>query len=164
MDFNKNLDVSMEWLYKQGAFLTSSFEEKDNTMTISWGSIGYMWRRPVFMALVRPQRYTYEFINQGNDFTISIPYEDNMKNALLICGSISGRNADKESEANIKFIPSNKVTSSIIDNCNMYYECKKLYSHEVKTEDLPEEIRNTFYGSGDTHILYFGEIVDCYEK
>ena len=73
MDFNEKLNLSMEYLHKQGAFLTAKVDDKVNTMTISWGSVGFMWGKPVFMALIRPQRYTNEFIEKSNSFTVSIP-------------------------------------------------------------------------------------------
>lgn len=164
MDFNKNLDKAMEYLHKQGAFLTSKNEEKINTMTISWGSVGFMWGKPVFMALVRPQRYTNTFIESSKKFTVSIPFSKDLKKALGICGSKSGRDIDKEKEAGITFISGLNKDMAVIDKCNVYYECNVLYSNKLKTEELSEDIRKNFYGSGDTHILYFGEIVNCYEK
>ena len=164
MDFNNHLDVAMEWLYKQGAFLTVNNGNETNTMTISWGTIGFMWKKPIFMTLVRPQRYTNEFISKSDDFTISIPYGNELKKALSICGTKSGRDIDKEKEANISFVSAKGVNSPVVDCCNMYYECKVLYKHELKTAELPEEIRNACYSQGDTHILYYGEIVECYEK
>lgn len=164
MEFNNHLDVAMEWLHKQGAFLTVNHGGKTNTMTISWGSVGFMWKKPIFMTLVRPQRYTNEFISQSEDFTISIPYGGELKKALAICGTKSGRDIDKEKEANISFVSAKGVISPVVDNCNMYYECKILYKHELETAELPEEIRNACYPQSDKHILYYGEIVECYEK
>lgn len=164
MEFNNKLDVAMEWLHKQGAFLTVKHGDKTNTMTISWGSVGFMWKKAIFMTLVRPQRYTNEFISNSDNFTISIPYGSEFKKALAICGTKSGRDIDKEKEANISFISAKEVNSPVVDSCNMYYECKVLYKHELNTEELPEEIRSACYPQGDTHILYYGEIVDCYNK
>lgn len=164
MDFNKNLDVAMEYLHKQGAFLTSKSNGKVNTMTISWGSVGFMWGKPVFMALVRPQRYTNEFIETSKSFTVSIPFNNNFKKALGICGSKSGRDIDKEKEANITFVDGKNEKFTVIDGCDVYYECKVLYNSRLKTEELPKDIKDNFYGNGDTHILYFAEIVNCYEK
>lgn len=164
MEFNKKLDIAMEQLYKQGAFLTSKDNGKINTMTISWGSIGYMWRRPVFTVMVRPQRYTNEFIEKSKSFTVSIPFTSDFKKALGICGSKSGRNVDKEKEANIKFVDGMDEKFSVVDGCDVYYECNVLYSSKLKPEELPEELKNNFYNGEDAHILYFAEIVNCYEK
>lgn len=163
MKFYENLNKAMENLTKRGAFLTVKSEEKVNTMTISWGYIGFSWNKPFFVAMVRPQRYTHEFIEAADSYTISIPYSDDMKNALLICGTKSGRDLDKEKEANIRFIPSKAVESPIVDKCNMYYECKITYVDKIYKDKFPEELRK-FYPSDDYHDIYYGEIVEAYEK
>ena len=49
-------------VFSKGAFLTTEVKGKVNTMTIAWGSIGFMWGKPVFMAMVRPSRFTYECV------------------------------------------------------------------------------------------------------
>ena len=163
MDFNEKLNLSMEYLHKQGAFLTAKVDDKVNTMTISWGSVGFMWGKPVFMALIRPQRYTNEFIEKSNSFTVRIPFSSDLKQALGVCGSKSGRNVDKENEAKINFISGKNEMFAIVDKCDVYYECKVLYSNKLKTEELPNDIKDSFYSAGDTHILYFAEIVNCYK-
>ncbi|SFB00492.1 flavin reductase family protein [Clostridium frigidicarnis] len=164
MEFYNNLGMAMENLIKRGAFLTCKTGEKINTMTISWGYVGFSWRKPYFVAMVRPERYTNKFMNEGEDFTISIPYSDDMKNALMICGTKSGRNIDKEKEANIEFISSKSVKSPIINNCNMYYECKVSYVDPLKSDNLPKDIKEKFYNGDGDHIMYYGEIVNSYEK
>ena len=164
MNFNKNLETAMEHLHKRGAFLTVKSGDKSNTMTISWGSVGFMWKKPVFMALVRPSRYTYDFIENSDSFTVSIPYDDNMKKALTICGTKSGRDIDKCAEANIEFISSKEVSSPVVDDCNMYYECKILYKQEMDPSLILDDSVEECYKGDNYHTLYYGEIVACYEK
>ena len=103
MNFYENLEDAMKNLTTRGAFLTVKNNQGVNTMTISWGYIGFSWNKPYFVAMVRPQRYTYEFLKTAKDYTISIPYSDGMKKALTICGTKSGKDIDKAKEANIKF-------------------------------------------------------------
>lgn len=161
--FTNNMEIAFDNLYKKGAFLTVGDKNKANTMTISWGSIGFMWRKPIFMAMVRESRYSNEFLDLGKEYTISIPFEGNKKEALAICGSKSGRDIDKEKMAGIKFIPSKKVEAPIIEGCEKYYECKILFKQEMNLENMNEEIIKSCYGEGETkHILYFGEIVSEY--
>lgn len=162
--FTNLLEKSMDDLYTTGAFLTVGDSNKANTMTISWGSVGYMWRKPVFMVLVRESRYTKEFLNTGTEFTVSIPGEvDKLKKALKICGSKSGRDVDKEKEADIEFINGKVVQAPVIKDCEKYYECKILLSQEMDLNKLNDQIAETFYKNGeDKHILYFGEIVESY--
>lgn len=164
MKFNQNSDISLDFLHKSGGFLTVKANNKINTMTISWGSVGFMWAKPVFMVLVRPTRYTYEFIENSDNFTVSIPYDnDEMKKALKICGSKSGRDIDKCKLANISFLESEVVESPIVDGCNMYYECKIVYKQKMDSSLIQEEKLNQLYND-DYHVLYYGEIVSCYQK
>lgn len=162
MNFYENLGTAMENLTKRGAFLTVKSDKGINTMTISWGYVGYSWNKPFFVAMVRPQRYTFDFIKEAKDYTISIPYSDEMKEALMICGTKSGRDIDKEKEANIKFIESKTVESPIVGNCNMYYECNITYVDRISKEKFPEELKKN-YENDDYHYIYYGEIVDVYE-
>ncbi|MGD9677031.1 MAG: flavin reductase family protein [Vulcanibacillus sp.] len=164
MEYNKNLEIVFKNLFSKGAFLTVDSGEKVNTMTISWGSIGYMWRRPVFMVLVRSSRYTYEIIENSDSFTVSIPFDnEEMSKALKICGTKSGRDIDKTNEANITFIPSKEVDSPVVDNCNIYYECKIVYKQKMDPSLILDDNIKSLYDN-DFHTLYYGEIVACYEK
>jgi len=161
--FTYGVEEGMDNLFKQGAFLTAGDTKKANTMTVSWGSIGFMWKKPVFMALVRQTRYTKEFLDNGNEFTISIPYGDEMKKALGICGSKSGRDVDKEDIANIKLIMGKKVKTPVVEGCNKYYECKVVFKQDMDLDNIDEEIKAQCYKDGETeHTLYFGEIVEQY--
>lgn len=162
--FTKDLEGALDNLHINGAFLTAGDENKSNTMTISWGSIGFMWRKPVFMALVRTNRYTDEFLKNGESFTISIPYDGKMKEALKICGTKSGRDINKEEEANIKFIKSKSVSTPVIEGCDKYYECKILYKNKMDLNNFDKDLVDTFYKGENNkeHVLYFGEIVSEY--
>ncbi len=164
MDFTNNLDKAMEYLHKQGAFLTVKNGDKTNTMTISWGNIGYEWNRPIFMALIRTSRYSYDFIKESKEFTISIPTNDKLKKALSICGTKSGRDINKFKEANIKTKDSKKLSAPIIDDCGIYYECKVVYSSDIDLSKIDKDIKDKIYSDGRFHTLFFGEIVESYEK
>lgn len=163
MNFYEDMASAMENLTERGAFLTVKNNNIVNTMTIAWGYMGYSWNKPFFVAMVRPQRYTQELIKDAKDYTISIPYSDEMKEALIICGTKSGRDIDKEKEANIKFVPSKKIESPVVDNCNMYYECNIKYIDVLDKEKFPQDLKVN-YTNDDYHYLYYGEIVECYKN
>jgi flavin reductase (DIM6/NTAB) family NADH-FMN oxidoreductase RutF len=161
--FTNGIEESMDNLFNLGAFLTAGNIEKANTMTVSWGSIGYMWKKPMFMILVRQTRYTKEFLDNGNEFTISIPYGDELKKALGICGSKSGRDIDKEEVANIKHVQAKNVIAPIVEGCNKYYECKVVFKQDMDLDNIDEAIKAQCYKEGESeHTLYFGEIVEQY--
>lgn len=162
-NFTRDAGKALDNLRIKGAFLTGGDLNNANTMTISWGSIGFMWRRPVFMALVRESRYTNEFLKSGEAFTVSIPYDNNLKEALKICGSKSGRDVNKEELANIKFIKSKSVETPIVEGCNKYYECKILYKNKMDLNNFDKDLAEQFYNDKNVeHVLYFGEIVEEY--
>lgn len=164
VDFVKGLERAMEALHKRGAFLTVKDGDKTNTMTISWGSVGFMWQNPVFIAMVRKSRYTSELIANADSYTISIPYGSEMKGALAICGTKSGRDIDKQSVAGISFSPAQAVNSPIVDGCNIYYECKIVYKQAMDKAMLLPDIQQSMYSDEDYHTLYYGEIVTSYER
>ncbi|MDD4600152.1 hypothetical protein SDC9_04040 [bioreactor metagenome] len=153
---NKALD-----LLSQGAFLTTAHDGKVNTMTIGWGSIGNIWGKPVFMVMVRHSRYTYELIEKSGEFTVSLPFHD-MKKKLNFCGSKSGREVDKITVMEITTAPGQKTSTPVIADCGLTYECKIVYRQAMDATTLDPDYNQRWYGQGDYHTLYYGEIVACY--
>lgn len=160
ISYNEHAKEVTEILSK-GAFLTTVVDGKVNTMTIAWGSIGFMWGKPVFMAMVRPSRYTHECIEKSQEFTISIPFND-MSAALGVAGSKSGRDLDKLAAANLKTIPGKKISTPVIANCGLHYECKIVYKQEMVQDQLAVDLDKKWYPTGNYHTLYFGEILATY--
>jgi len=164
VNFTEHLENGMKFLQTQGAFLTVKSEEKINTMTIGWGNVGYVWNKPIFTVMVRKSRYTYDFMENSDDFTVSIPLSKDLKNALAICGSKSGRDIDKFKECNLTLEKSKKVNTPIIGECELHYECKIVYKQDMNPELLSKDITENSYKEGDYHTLYYGEIVETYIK
>ncbi len=163
MNFCKNLDKAMERLHQKGAFLTTKSGEKVNTMTISWGTIGYMWGRPVFMTMVRHSRYTYDILKESDSFTVSVPKDDSFQSALAICGTKSGRDMDKIKECGLTLKDGKSVSTPIIKGGGYTYECRVITSFPVGEELLPTEVKEKCYGDNNYHTFFYGEIVECYE-
>jgi len=160
-DFITNLEKGMEFLHKKGAFLTVKDGDKVNTMTISWGNIGFEWARPIFTVMVRKSRYTHELLENSGKFTVSIPLSDELKDALAICGSKSGRDTDKYTEANITLKDGKSADTPVIGECGLHYECRVVYKQDMDPANLSESVKSA-YANGDYHTFYYGEIVDCY--
>lgn len=164
VNFTENLERGMESLRTQGAFLIVRSGEKIDTMTIGWGNVGYVWNRPIFTVMVRKSRYTHELIENSDNFTVSIPLNKNLKSALTVCGSKSGRDIDKFKECNLTLENSKKVDTPIISECELHYECKIVYKQEMNSALLSKNIVESSYKDGDYHTLYYGEIVETYIK
>lgn len=146
----------------RGAFLNVSHEGVDNTMTIGWGSISYIWRKPIFMVMVRYSRHTYEMLSGAGEFTVSIPFGDEFKKELALCGTKSGRDLDKFQSCNFPKARANKVNAPLILGCNLHYECQVVYKQVLEPGALDSEMSNKFYKDDDVHVLFYGEIVGTY--
>ncbi|MDR0958301.1 MAG: flavin reductase family protein [Clostridiales bacterium] len=158
MEFYHKLDTVMSHFSKSGGFLTVKSGDKVNTMTISWGFIGFLWGKPHFITLVRPTRYTHTLLETADSFTVSVPF-GTKASELSFCGSSSGATVDKS--RTVTFISSKNVESPIVEGCDMYYECKIDYRETMKDSLIPKSILETMY-KNDLHDIYIGEIVNCY--
>ncbi len=146
----------------QGAFLTTSENGKTNTMTIAWGNIGFMWKKPVFTIMVRQSRYTHQILEKNPVFSVSIPTDDTMKEALGICGSKSGKDTDKITAAKLSLLAGKEIPVPVIDGCGLHFECKIIGRQDLKPGELHEAEDTAWYKEGDYHSLYYGEIITCY--
>lgn len=69
----------MNSAFNTGAFVTSG----DNVMVASWGFVGVMWGKKVFVAPIRDSRYTKEMLDKTGEFTVSVPAAGTMKKSSL---------------------------------------------------------------------------------
>jgi flavin reductase (DIM6/NTAB) family NADH-FMN oxidoreductase RutF len=146
---------------KAGAFLTVRAGERLNTMTIGWASIGFCWRKPVFMVAVRDSRHTFGLIENAPDYTVSVPTGD-MKEAIMYCGTKSGRDGDKLAACGLKTLDGQNVASPVIDVPAIHFECRIIFKSAMDPAYLASDLKS-LYPQKDYHTLYFGEIVACYQ-
>ncbi|MCJ7696186.1 MAG: flavin reductase [Anaerolineaceae bacterium] len=137
-----------------GDFSTGNF----NTMTIGWGSIGTMWSLPFTMVAVRPSRFTFEFMNKFNDFTVTA-FPESCKSALNLLGTKSGRDGDKIGESGLIPIASNKILSPSFEQAVLSIECKKIYWQDLDHTHFLDQSIYKYYSNEDYHRIYFGKIV-----
>lgn len=161
INYNEYSSEALEQL-KKGAFLTVKDGNEANTMTIGWGTIGYIWNKPIFMVAVRYSRHTYKLLENAKEFTVSIPLNNNLKKELSYCGTKSGRDVNKFEECNLSILEGQKVSTPIIGECELHYECKVVYQQAMEPSVLDKDIKNRNYPNNDYHVLYFGEILDTY--
>lgn len=157
----KDADKIMAAITK-GAFLTVKAGDKVNTMTIGWATIGFVWKKEIFMVAVRDSRYTFELIEKSNDFTVTVPADKSFKDAVMFCGTKSGRDFDKFSKCGLKQKLAQQTASPIIDIPGIHYECKIIYKSPMNPALLDKDFEK-LYPQKDYHTLYFGEILSCYE-
>jgi len=158
-DFSGNIiqKIGFDWM-----LITAGNPEKFNTMTASWGGMGFLWNKPVAFIFIRPQRFTYEFAELNEYFTLHF-FEEKYREILNFCGSKSGRDVDKIAKTGLTVFnsPNNNV---YFGQSYLQMECRKLYFDDLNPDHFLDEkiIRN--YPKNDFHRFYIGEIVDCIEK
>ncbi len=129
-----------------------------NTMTVSWGGLGEMWNKPLAMVVVRPSRYTFEFMEKHSDFTLSV-LPGKFKDQLTLCGTRSGRTVDKVKATGLTPIPSSVVTAPGFDEAELILECRKMYYGDIEPSHFLAPHIEPNYNGRDYHRMYFGEIM-----
>ena len=157
---------------KTGVLLTTKSGDKVNTMTISWGTLGIEWNKPIFTTFVREHRFTKEQLESNLEFTINIPYGEYDKKILGFCGSKSGKNIDKIKEMNLTLEQPEVVSVPGIKEFPLTLECKVIYKQMQDKNEIPDDIKEENYpqdvdssnpfANKDYHIAYYGEIVKAY--
>ncbi len=133
-------------------------------MTIGWGQLGIVWSRPVFSILVRQSRFTHECLKTASSFAVSVPAPGTLKQELALCGTKSGRSLDKFHAAGLTATPSRCIETPIVGECLAHYECRILArTQQAVAHFAGDEIIDRFsYKDGDTHGVFFGEILTSY--
>ena len=144
--------------YNKWFLLTSGDWETQhfNTMTVAWGFFGIMWNKPVAAVVVRPGRYTFEFIEKYEHFTLSA-FDRQYRDDLNLLGTKSGRDGDKISETKLNPTPSVIVPSPSFKEAELIIECKKIYWDDFKPEHFLDSLIDKNYPKKDYHRIYFGE-------
>ena len=158
LEFNPFHKISKEWM-----LVTAGDEKKSHTMTASWGGLGIMWGKNIATVYIRPQRYTKEFVDANDLFTVSFLPDDQRK-ALNVCGSISGREVeDKWEMAGLH--PFYVDGATAVREADLVLVCKKQYHQEMKPEffDVPEN-DTKWYPDKDYHVMYMAEIVKVLKR
>ena len=145
--------IGKEWM-----LVTAGTKEKFNTMTASWGGIGWLWNKPVAFVFIRPERYTYEFIEKSDYLTLSFLGEANKK-VHAIC------DMDKVKATGLKpvFTEQGNV---FFEQARLILECKKLYADNIKPDCFldKESIEKCYGGAhGGFHKMYIVEIENIWE-
>ncbi|MCL2098275.1 MAG: flavin reductase [Bacteroidales bacterium] len=149
--------IGKEWM-----LITAGNSTAFNTMTASWGGLGELWNKPVAFIFVRPQRYTFDFLEREDYFTLSF-YNENYREALTICGTKSGRDTDKVKEAGLT--PLYTPLGVAFGEARVIIECRKIYGDFLQPEAFIDgSIAENIYPQSDYHKMYVGEIVNVWKR
>ena len=146
------------------ALLTAGTADRCNTMTIGWCQTGRLWNLQTCTVYVRPERYTFQFMEASDYFTVSV-LPGGMKSAMALCGTKSGRDLDKIKECGLT-VRTGAGGAPFFEEAELVLVCRKIYVQDMKAESvLPagEKAILPFYGeAGGWHRMYTGEIVEAY--
>ncbi|AXU61527.1 flavin reductase [Clostridium sp. HMSC19D02] len=157
LQFNPFTKIGKEWL-----LITAGDSEKFNTMTASWGGVGVYWGKNVVTTYIRPQRYTKEFVDSNDTFTVAF-FDETYREALNICGTISGRDINKIEKAGLT--PYFVDDTVAFEEANMIIVCKKLYHDNMPPENFDaKENDKKWYPEKDYHTMYISEIIKVLVK
>lgn len=134
-----------------------------NLMTISWGTIGELWGKPVFTVFVSTSRYTHKFMEENDYFTVT-HFPADMRQQLSYLGRVSGRDEDKVAGAGLT-VEFTELGNPIYAEADLAIECKKLYGQQFDANLMPAEQREWYEKSGlGIHYMYIGEIIHVWKK
>lgn len=147
--------LANQWMVlTAGNFQQNAF----NSMTIAWGSLGVMWNKPFVQVVVRPTRYTHQFMERYDTFTVCA-FPEQYRDALQVLGSTSGRDGDKIAAAGLHPIASSQVAAPAFAEAELVLECQKIYWQDFDPSHfLDASIHNNF-PLKDYHRIYFGAIL-----
>ena len=157
---------------KTGALITTKAGDNVNSMTISWGTLGIEWNKPIFTTFIRGGRFTREMLDKNPEFTVNIPFGEFDKNILAVCGRKSGRDCDKIKELSLTLVDGQQISVPAVKELPLTLECKVIYRQAQDEQAIPNDIIAAFYpqdvgslnpaANKDFHTAYYGEIVKAY--
>lgn len=155
-DFNAD---SFRLFDDQWALVTAGQKDRYNTMTVSWGSLGTLWGKPVATVYVKPVRYTWNFLNDYRYFTISF-FDEKYRKDLLTLGSKSGLHGDKVALTDLH--PFECRESMAFQEANTILYCKKIFSQDLDKSRMPEDVIKQYYSKEAPHRMFIGEVEEVF--
>ncbi len=141
--------IANEWM-----LISAGDKNAHNMMTASWGFLGEMWGQDTAIAMIRPQRYTMEFVDKNDYYALSF-YGDN-KAIHKICGSMSGRDVNKTELTGLTPVFADNTV--YFEEANLVIICKKQYVQEMDENCFIDQEPLRWYPNKDYHKMVFGKI------
>ena len=145
--------IGSQWM-----LVTAGTKEHCNTMTASWGGLGIMWGKEVAFVFLRPQRYTKEFVDAGETFSLSV-FGEEKREMLRYMGTVSGRDEDKIAKSGLTYTL--KDGAPCFDGAKVTMVLKKLYAQPLEEGCfLEKSLMERWYPEKDLHTMYVAEILE----
>ena len=153
LDLNAFSAIGEKWM-----LITAGTKEKCNTMTASWGALGVLWGAPRATVYIRPQRYTKQFVEENEYFTLSF-FPEQYRQQLSLCGTKGGREVDKGKECGFT-VAEGEGGAPYFEQAELVLVCRKRMALPMDPAAMPEDVKEKWY-AGDYHTMYWGEIVEA---
>ncbi len=153
LNLNPFKAIGSDWM-----LITAQLDGKANTMTASWGGVGIMWNDPVATCYIRPQRYTREFVDGSEYFSLCF-FGGERRDDLALCGRVSGRDVDKITETGLTVLSDR--AAPYFAEAETVLICRKIYRQEMVPECFDDPSIDAHYPGKDYHIMYLGRIEEC---
>lgn len=159
-DFTEN---GFQWFH-DAELLAAGDREKSNAMTIGWGGIGTLWGRTALTVYVAEKRYTKEFMDRSEYFTV-MAFDVAHSNVLTYMGRQSGRDGDKAKALGLHTAYTENGTPYYTE-AEMVIECRIMYAAPFDPKyyksDAPKNMYRNF--PAGVHTMYIGEVVNAWRK
>ena len=154
------LKIEANQLWEDGLLLTAGDLRagRFNTMTVGWGGIGMLWSTPTVTVYVRPTRYTFEFMEAYDTFTLTA-FPARYSAALNLLGTNSGRDGDKISAARLTPVAAEEVAAPAFAEANLVIACRKIYWADLDPAHFSDTSIVEHYPNKDFHRQYIGEVL-----
>lgn len=148
--------IGEDWM-----LVTAGDIDSFNTMTASWGMMGFMWNLPVAEAVIRPTRYTHGFIERTKRFTLSF-FRPEMRSILGVMGSKSGREIDK---MNYPGLTAMELQSGQVAfrEAWLVVECEVIYADDFTPGAFLDKSLIDKWYDNDFHTRYIGKVTRVWE-
>jgi len=161
IDLDRFAENPFKLIGKDWMLITAGTKESFNTMTGAWGGLGILWEKKIAFCVIRPTRYTFDFIEKAGYYTLSF-LEEEYREILTYCGTKSGRDVNKVAETGL---------TPIFDSEAIYFQearlvmiCKKIYFQDLIPGHFLDSKIDDFYPLRDYHRMYVGEVVKCLKR
>jgi len=167
-DFTEN---GFQW-FRDAQLLCAGSKEKSNAMTIGWGGIGTLWGRTALTVYVAEKRYTKEFMDNSEYFTV-MSFDVKDSRVLTYMGTKSGRDEDPSATCPDKKAKALGLHTAYTANGTPYYteatmviECKKMYAAPFDPQGFMSDAPKQMYANfpAGIHSMYIGEVVNAWIK
>ena len=139
------------------ALVCAGDETGYNAMAISWGGLGTLWERPAATVYVKPIRYTWQFLQKCDKFTvIFLPPE--LKKAVGIMGTLSGRDGDKAAAAGLTPVFGDGYVTFAQAETTLV--CRKMYTQDLTRDTMPASVIADYYTTEEPHTMFIGQVLD----